>query len=171
MAHLLEEKVIGVPPERVFEAINNYGRRLEWDTLLRDAEIFDESGQRVARDTPLGAGMTVRSFGRWLSGGVVMDTIYKVCEFPHAELEMISGPWFFKSFQAWATLEETGDGATCWKGEYKFQCRPRVLSWLIDPIVSWVFRRETRMRAAGMKRWLEAGVSQSQTAQNGSGSE
>ncbi len=154
MAHLIETKEISAPPERVFAAINNYGRRLEWDTLLRHAEVFDVAGVQQPLSTPLAEGMTVRSYSRWLSGGIVMNTVYTLCQFPDAELEMTKGPWFFESFHAKAHLEET-DGGTLWRGEYTFVCRPRILRCLMEPIVSWIFKKETRMRANGMRKWLE----------------
>ncbi|MEM7010051.1 MAG: SRPBCC family protein [Verrucomicrobiota bacterium] len=156
MPHLTETKEIAAPPRRVFEAINNYGRRLEWDTLLRDAKVLSSTGQPLPLDTPLEKGMTIRSYARWLSGGVVMDTVYKLCEFPDAELEMVTGPWFFESFQASAHLKETPDGGTRWQSDYTFVCRPRILRSIVEPIVAWIFRRETRMRVDGMSRWLEA---------------
>lgn len=161
MAHLIETKEIAAPPKLVFEAINNYGRRLEWDTLLRDAEILAASGDILPRSTPLVAGMRVRSYARWLSGGVVMETLYTLCEFPSAELEMVKGPWFFESFRATAHLKGTADGCTCWTGEYIFTCRPRALRWILEPVVTWVFLRETRMRVNGMRKWMEEEVRRS----------
>jgi len=155
MIHLIETKEIDAPPELVFETINNYGRRLEWDTLLRDAEIISASGRRLPLNTPLVPGLVVRSYSRWLSGGVVMDTLYTLCEFPDAELEMVKGPWFFKSFVAKANIEKTASGGACWRGEYTFTCRPRVLRWIVEPVVAWFFLRETRMRVSGMRKWLE----------------
>lgn len=158
MIHLTETKEIGAPPEAVFTAINNYGRRLEWDTLLRHAEILSADGRHLPLDTPLEPGMTVRSYARWQSGGVVMDTEYTRCQFPEAEIQMTQGPWFFQSFRAIATLEEAPGGGTLWRGQYTFSCRPQALRWIVEPIVSWFFRRETRMRADGMKKWLEQKV-------------
>jgi hypothetical protein len=145
---------IAVPPKQVFGAINNYAQRLDWDTLLRKAEVLDENGKILPINTTLVTGMSVVSHARWLSGGVVMVTRYTRCEFPLAEIEMIKGPWFFKSFNATARIEEVAGGAR-WTGDYKFSCRPGILSWMIQPIVSWVFLRETKMRAKGMKIWLE----------------
>ncbi|MDA7876843.1 SRPBCC family protein [Akkermansiaceae bacterium] len=155
MAHLHEKKEIAAAPERLFNAINNYGRRLEWDTLLRAAEVFDENGAKLPLNTPLVEGMIVRSYGRWLSGGVVMDTRYTFCQFPDTKLEMVKGPWFFETFQAWAHLEETSDGGTRWKGQYTYTCRPRLLRFIIEPIVGWIFRTETKLRVKGLKKWLE----------------
>jgi len=155
MPVLSESKEIAAAPERVYAAINNYGRRLEWDTLLRDAEVLSASGEVLPLNTPLEAGMRVRSYSRWLSGGVVMDTRYTQCQFPDAKLEMVKGPWFFKNFVATAHLVTNEDGSTCWYGEYDFVCRPRLLRWIIEPIVSWMFLKETRMRADGMRKWLE----------------
>ena len=149
---------IAVKQARVFDTINNYGRRLEWDTLLRHAEVLDEDENVLPLSTPLVAGMSVRSYARWVSGGVVMKTRYTQCDFPAAMLEMEEGPWFFEYFRAKANLEETADGGTYWRGEYNFVCRPRALRWIIEPIVSWVFLRETKMRAEGMKKWLEKGI-------------
>ncbi|MEM7697754.1 MAG: SRPBCC family protein [Verrucomicrobiota bacterium] len=159
MAHLRESKRIGASPAIVYETINNYGRRLEWDTLLRRAEVFDQDGEQVPLNTPLVGGMTVRSYASWLSGGVVMDTVYDQSEFPDAELTMTKGPWFFEAFRASAHIAENDDGSSRWEGEYWFSCRPRVLRWIVEPIVMWIFRRETRMRAEGMRRWLEGGNS------------
>ena len=105
--------------------------------------------------TPLQAGMTVRSYARWFSGGVVMETRYVSCEFPRATIEMTTGPWFFRSFTATAELEPTESGGTTWRGEYNFECKPSWLRWIVEPIVTWMFRRETQLRVTGLKRWLE----------------
>lgn len=155
MPRLAESKTFNAPPEVVFAAINCYERRLEWDTLLRDAEVLSASGEVVPRDTPLAAGMSVRSHARMLAGGVVMETRYVSCEFPRATIEMTAGPWFFQSFQAVATLEATASGGTVWHGEYEFKCKPAWLRWIIEPVVTWIFQRETRLRVGGLKRWLE----------------
>jgi hypothetical protein len=155
MIHLIETKEIAAPAELVFETINNYGRRLEWDTLLRHAEVISGCGHTLPLDTPLVSGLVVRSYSRWLSGGVVMDTLYTLCKFPDAELEMVKGPWFFESFLAKAHLEEMADGGARWRGEYTFTCRPRALRWIVEPVVAWFFLRETRMRVSGMRKWLE----------------
>ncbi len=155
MIHLIETKEIAAPPELVFKTINNYGRRLEWDTLLRDAKVLTACGRLLPLNTPLVSGLVVRSYSRWLSGGVVMDTLYTLCEFPDAELEMVKGPWFFESFLAKAHLDEIAGGGVCWRGEYTFTCRPRALRWIVEPVVAWFFLRETRMRISELMKWLE----------------
>lgn len=155
MPRLSETKQLDSPPHVVFAAIHCYGRRLEWDTLLRRVEIMSEDGESLPRSTPLQAGMVVRSYARWLSAGVVMETRYTACEFPRATIEMVAGPWFFKSFEATAVLEASEAGGTVWHGQYEFECQPSLLNWIIEPIVTWMFRRETRLRVAGLKQWLQ----------------
>ena len=154
--HFTESLQIDAPPETVFAAINDYGRRLEWDTLLRTAEVLSVDGHIVNCSTPIVPGMRVRSYARWLAGGVVMDTRYVVCEFPAATIEMVAGPWFFHSFRATSRVERTRDGGTKWSGEYDFQSQPGWLRSVVEPIITWKFRRETEMRVAGLKQWLEA---------------
>lgn len=86
-----------------------------------------------------------------------MDTRYVTCDFPTASIEMVGGPWFFRSFRATTRLERTPGGGTIWTGEYDFHCRPGWLRRIVEPIVTWMFQRKTRLRVAGLKEWLEAG--------------
>ena len=62
--HFTESLQIDAPPETVFAAINDYGRRLEWDTLLRTAEVLSVDGHIVNCSTPIVPGMRVRSYAR-----------------------------------------------------------------------------------------------------------
>ena len=155
MPRLSETKELGAPPQVVFDAIHCYERRLEWDTLLRRAEIVSEDGELLPLSTPLEAGMVVRSYARWRSGGVMMETQYTACEFPDATIEMVAGPWFFRSFKATAVLEASEAGGTVWHGQYEFKCQPSWLNWIIEPVVTWMFKRETQLRVAGLKQWLQ----------------
>ena len=37
---------------------------------------------------------------------------------------------------------------------YTFRARPRWLAWLLEPLMAWAFRRETRQRFAAMRAFF-----------------
>jgi len=143
--------VIHAASEDVFDLIHNYSRRLEWDTFLREARLLSDA-------QAAGLGVSSRCVARWTVGGLGMDTVYITFERPAvAAVRMTRGPFFLRSFAASIRQDRLDDKRTRVTYRYNLQSQPRCLAFLMQPIVRWVFQRETQRRLEALKRFLEAG--------------
>ena len=140
---------IHAAPEVVFDLIHDYSRRLEWDPFLREAYLLND-----AETADLG--VSSRCIARRAVGGSAMDTIYVSYARPAVvAVKMTRGPKFFRSFAATIRQDRIDDNTTRVTYRYNFISRPRWLAFLIEPVVQWVFHRETSRRLAALKRFLE----------------
>ncbi|VEG18923.1 Uncharacterised protein [Mycolicibacterium phlei] len=62
--HIVVSQVMPASCERTFDLLHDYGRRLEWDTLLRRASV--EGGKADV-------GKVAVCTARWILGGSVMN--------------------------------------------------------------------------------------------------
>lgn len=131
----------------VFELLHDYDRRLEWDTLLREA--------RLTRGSDVAAkGATSLCVGKPFFGWVGVETRYLTfVPGSIAAVEMINRPPFFEHFAASILHEEVAEGSRL---TYKlnFTARPRFLRWLLHPIMLVALRNETRKRLAALAGFL-----------------
>jgi hypothetical protein len=135
-------------PERIFDLLHDYARRLEWDPFLRRAIVIDGDA----------AGLHVRTLcvAKWSSGGLGMETEYVSFTRPNvAAVRMTSGPWFFGSFAASIRQQARSEGLTRVTYRYNFEVRPRWLSPVLEPVLRSIFMRETRQRLTALKAFLE----------------
>jgi uncharacterized protein YndB with AHSA1/START domain len=142
---------VAAPPERVFDLLHDYARRLTWDPFLRRADVIDADE----------AGLHVRTLcvAKWTRGGLGMETEYVSFDRPRvAAVRMTRGPWFFGSFAASIRQVPRTDGTTRVTYRYNFRVRPRWLSPALAPVMRFVFMRETRRRLAALKSALERGL-------------
>jgi len=132
---------------KVFALLHDYSRRLEWDTLLREARLTQ--GHAVAIK-----GATSLCVGRPLFGLIGIETRY-ITFHPGAlaAVEMVNHPPFFKRFVASIRHEDTAHGSIA---TYKFQftARPAILRWILHPIMLHVLRRETVKRLQALAAYL-----------------
>lgn len=141
------------PSRVVFDLLHDYSRRLEWDTLLREARLT--RGHTVA-----GLGATALCVGRPLFGLVGIETTY-VTFTPQvvAAVNMINRPLFFESFAASIRHQDTPKGSTV-TYKFRFHSRPSFLRWLFEPIMLMALRYETNRRLTALSRYLlSAGAS------------
>lgn len=138
--------VLPASADDAFDLVHDYGRRLEWDTLLRAAYLTD--GHREA-----GLGVTSVCVGRRALGGVALATRYvsfrrgKV-----AAVEMLRPTFLFARWAASIRHGEIGPRESRITYTYSFAARPRWLSWLLEPILAIVFRWETSKRLRALRR-------------------
>jgi len=135
--------------EVVFDLLHDYPRRLEWDTLLREARFT--RGHSVAA-----VGVTTLCVGKPFFGIIGIETIcltFKRGEI--ASVEMINRPPFFEAFSASIRHQDTEFGSLL---TYKFRlrARPRLLRWLIEPVILLVLKHETRQRLRALAKHLES---------------
>lgn len=140
--------VVNSSPERVFDLLHDYARRLQWDPFLRRADVIDG-------DT---AGLHVRTLcvAKWSSGGLGMETVYVSFKRPAvAAVRMTRGPWVLRSFAASIRQRAQPDGTTTVTYRYHFRVRPQWLAPVLAPLAQFLFMRETRQRLQALKAVLE----------------
>lgn len=137
---------VPAPSAAVFQLLHDYERRLEWDTLLRDARLCPGWPHAQLHATSV-------CTGRWYLGGIALETRY-VSFRPAtvAAVKMINRPPFFAQFAATIRHRDTADGASSVEYIYHFKARPRWLRWLLHPVMAAAFRWETRKRLQSLQR-------------------
>jgi hypothetical protein len=136
-------------PGAIFKLTHDYSRRLEWDTLLKEARLLD--GAQAA-----GQGVKSVCVGRNALLGLSVETVYITFDPPWlAAVEMTRGPALFDNFAASIRHEVIRPGVTRVIYRGHVETRPRSLRWLLEPLVNRGFRRETRRRLNSLKRALE----------------
>jgi len=131
----------------VFELLHDYDRRLEWDTLLREARLT--RGHTVAAK-----GANSLCVGKPIFGWIGIETRYLTfVPGSIAAVEMINRPPFFEHFAASIRHEDEPEGSRL---TYKlnFTARPRFLRGLLHPIMLVALRYETRKRLAALAEFL-----------------
>ncbi len=140
-------KPMPVGGAEVFALLHDYGRRLEWDTLLKEARIT--SGEAVA-----GLGVTSLCVGKPLFGLIGIETRYVVFEPGRlAAVTMVNRPSFFGSFAASIRHEDLPWGSLV-VYRFQFRAKPRVLRWLLEPVMRLWLRRETHRRLEALAEFL-----------------
>ncbi len=136
--------------ERVFALVHDYDRRLEWDTLLRAAELED------ARQPGVGAVAVCTS--RRLLGGYAFRTRYVTFRPPHlAAVTLVDQAPFFSRWSASIRHRPLPDGRSEAVYTMTFTCRPAFARRLIEPVALAAFRLETSRRLRALSAFLAAG--------------
>lgn len=152
--------------DTVFDLLHDYSRRLEWDPFLREPHLLDDA---VLADAVLDdavradavradSGVKSRYVARWSAGGCGMDTVYVSFKRPFvAAVNMMSGPYFLKSFAA-SIRPESVTNTSC-RFTYRYNLSTsRFLGDLTSPIVQFVFQRETSRRLVALNASLKKDV-------------
>lgn len=148
MPHGQVTDVIPAPADDVFRLLHDYNRRLEWDTLLQAAYLLDNCQA---------AGLGVKSVckGKRALGGIALTTEYISFRPPDvAAVRMVNRPPFFDTFAATIRHQAQTDGSSKIEYNYNFTSRPRWLRFLLDPIMSFCFKMETKKRLAALRRYF-----------------
>jgi ribosome-associated toxin RatA of RatAB toxin-antitoxin module len=133
-------------PGDLFALTQDYSRRLEWDPFLKSAELL--GGATVA-------GVGVRAYCV-AHNGLGMETEYVSFNPPRAcAVKMTNGPRIIDSFAGSWRFEEVAAGQTRVSFSYNLRARPRWLSWLLTPIIGWVFARDMHKRLVALKMAIE----------------
>ena len=139
---------VGASCTAVFNLIHDYGRRLEWDTLLSKAVLLDDAAE---------AGVGVRSLcvGTWRGLFLPLETEYISFEPGRvAAVSLTNHPPFFDQFAATIRHEPLGENRSRVTYIYFFRARPRLLAPLLEPLMNWLLKRETQKRLAALKRYF-----------------
>ena len=110
--------------EAIFALTHDYARRLEWDTLLKEARLL-HGAERA------GVGVKSLCVGKNRLFGMGVETVYIKFEPPTAAaVKMTRGPWIFENFAASIRHEPAGPDATRVTYRGHVSTRPRWLGWL-----------------------------------------
>lgn len=147
MVHARVAQELPASCEAAFDLVHDYGRRLQWDTLLRRAF--------VEGDRPAGKGEIAVCSGRWLLGGITLRTVY--VSFRRGEVAAVKMLGVAPLFDRWAASirhEPIGADRSRIVYTYNFRARPRWLAFVLEPILAAFFRWETRRRLRALGRAL-----------------
>jgi hypothetical protein len=150
MAHAEITEVIPAPSSVVFDLLHDYARRLEWDTLLQAAYL--EGGAKAAAK-----GVTSVCVGRKSLGGIALKTVYVTFERPTlAAVRMVNAPLFFESWAASIRHDDLSAHESRLTYKFQFTTRPRVLRFILDPLIERLFAWETRKRLRALRAFFKA---------------
>ena len=141
---------IAAPCQAVFDVLHDYGCRLEWDTMLREARLL--GGATVA-------GIGVRSVcaGTWRSAFLALETEYIRFEPGRvAAVKLTNRPPFFERFAATIRHDAVSEIRSRTTYIYSFHARPRFLAPLLEPIMNAILRREVQKRLRSLRSFLES---------------
>ncbi len=148
MAHGEVSEMIPASCEVVFDLVHDYGRRLEWDTLLQAAYLADGH-------TAVGVGTTTVCVGRRSLGGIALKTVYVSWQRPSvAAVKMVNKPPFFQSWAASIRHEAIAPDASRITYKFHFTSRPRFLRFVVEPVMQQIFLWETRKRLQALQKFF-----------------
>lgn len=141
--------MIGASCEDVFDLVHDYDRRLDWDTMLREARLL---GGAVAA----GPGVRTRCVGTWKGAFQALETEYVRFERGRiATVKLTNHPLFFRRFAATIRHEALGARSSRLTYTYSFQAGPALLAPLLEPIMRNRMAREVRDRLGALRDFLE----------------
>ena len=147
-AHAVVSVTISRPSAEVFDLIQDYPRRLTWDTLLRKAILFDAEP---------GVGAIAACSAKWWLGGFTFRTRYVSFDRPRLAAVTLTDPVFV--FAKWAASirhKDVPTGGSTVTYTLTFTGRPRFFARLTERVALAAFRIETSRRLRALKRFLES---------------
>lgn len=141
-----ESIVVDAPRAWLFDLMQDYGRRLEWDEFLSEARLVGGAVQ---------AAVGVRA---WCvdTSGRGMETEYVSFQRPKkVAVRMTSGPWMFRSFAGSWGYEEIDAASTRVVFRYHVEGRPRWLAPIADLALRRIFGADMRKRLRSARARLE----------------
>ena len=135
--------------ENVFDVVHDYDRRLEWDSMLRQARL-------IGGATAAGVGVRSLCVGTWKGAFQPMETEYIQFERGRvAAVKLTNHPPFFRSFAATIRHEALGTERSRVTYIYSFHARPTLLAPLLEPIMHARLQREVRGRLHALRDYME----------------
>lgn len=150
MAHERFEFHMPASADVVFDAFHFIELRHRWDTLVGRSRVADGA------PCPYVGAITENQGGRWL-GALSMRTRFVSFERPRLAAAAMEGRAF--PFRRWAAsmrhVPLDAQRSTL-VYTYQFEAGPPMLRWLMEPVVKWIFDRQTRLRFARLAQHLAA---------------
>ncbi|MCB1044071.1 MAG: SRPBCC family protein [Acidobacteria bacterium] len=130
----------------VFDATQDYSRRLDWDPYLAEAYLLNGK-------TRADVGVDAFCRNRW---GTAMITRYITFDRPRvAAIEMVNGPFLLKRFCGAWNVKAMNDQSCLLVFTYHFVLKGSPWSALLLPVVVHMFSREMKKRLLAIKHHLE----------------
>ncbi len=149
------KETIPASADAVFALVHDYRRRLEWDTLLREAYLEPEFSEAKR-----GAISVCR--GELILGGFAVRTEYVSFEPGKvAAVKMLNQPPFFDTFAASIRHLKISDDESEIIYKLNFTAKPKWLRWILHPAMNRIFAWETRKRLAALKGFFAEGKQKS----------
>lgn len=140
--------VVAANAVTAFDLIHNYARRLEWDSMLREASLLDGATQAAE-------GVTSRCVAHWRMGWAAVESRYVTFKPGRiAAVEMTRGPWCFAAFAASIRHDDHADGTSRVTYCFNVKAGPCWLRFLIEPMLCRLLALETRWRLTALARFL-----------------
>jgi ribosome-associated toxin RatA of RatAB toxin-antitoxin module len=131
--------------ESLFDLSQDYGRRLDWDPFPQGYRFLPP----FEKPEP-SALLVVRA-----RNGFEMTVRYVGFRRPRvATVEMVRGPWFIAKFAGSWRFDPIASDRTRVTFKYHLVAGPRMLAWLIQPLLERSFARHTRHRLAALHRYV-----------------
>lgn len=150
MAHRRFEFDMPAPADVVFDAFHCHVWRARWDSLVGSA--------RVVGGAPCPfVGSETENTGGGLLRGLSMRTRFVTFDRPHVAAASMVGQSF--PFSRWAASmrhRDTQPGQSVLIYVYTIEAGPKPLRGLLEPVVAWVFARQTQRRFLRMRAFLAA---------------
>ncbi|TFF39264.1 type II toxin-antitoxin system RatA family toxin [Mucilaginibacter psychrotolerans] len=142
--HFSEKIMINKPAEVIFDYTQNYSKRLDWDTFLKQAELINGATEA---DKGVRAWCVARN-------GIGMETKYVTYNRPRTTaVKMTRGPYMFSSFAgSWkfSTLEPDRSKVT-----FFYTYRLRFPFTLVGGLIKSNLRGNVRQRLRDLKKCVE----------------
>ena len=149
MPHDRFEYEMPAPAEVVFDVFHYHRWRRRWDSLVDATHVLGGAPCPYV-------GATTENSGGGIVRGLAMRTrfvSYQPARVAAAAMEGRSFP-----FARWAaSMRHRGleDGRSLMVYTYSFECAPRLLCWVLDPVVKRIFDWQTHRRFGRMRAWLQ----------------
>jgi ribosome-associated toxin RatA of RatAB toxin-antitoxin module len=138
---------VPAPREALFWWMQDYDRRLEWDTFLAEARLVDADRAAV--------GVRAWCVDR---AGRGMETEYVSFRPPaRVAVRMTRGPWMFRSFAGSWAYQDLAPDLTRVTFRYHVEARPN-LGPITDAILTRVFAREMTERLEALRSFAQRGA-------------
>jgi ribosome-associated toxin RatA of RatAB toxin-antitoxin module len=140
---------IACSQERVFDLTQDYSKRLNWDSYLREAYLLNG----VER-----ASVGVDSYCKNRSGSVMISRYISFSRPNVAAVTMIKGPFILKRFSGAWNVKKLDDGKTLLAFTYSFELRGGLLGRVFLPVAIYLFSKDMKARLVSLKQYLESTI-------------
>ncbi len=140
--------------EVVFDSFHYHQWRSRWDSLV--------SRTHVVGDAPCPyVGAITENVGSGWMRSLSMKTRFISYDRPRIAAATMVKRSFPFTFWAASMKHKTLDGQrSVMIYTYTFEVGPKALRWIVEPIVKWIFDRQTRRRFSRLKNYLVSGKEQ-----------
>jgi Polyketide cyclase / dehydrase and lipid transport len=150
MRHRRLEFDMPASADAVFDVFHYHAWRSRWDSLVHASRVVGGA------PCPFVGAVTENGGGGWLRG-LSMRTQFVSFDRPRvAAAKMLGRSFPFKEWAASMRHESLGDNSSRMVYTYRFIAGPAPARWLVEPLVQWLFDRETKRRFARMRIFLAA---------------